>query len=73
MSEIYNITPNHHPSGVIKNAMDEVDKGECVTAFVLLVRGDGSIWRDGCSTSVETMLYALEREKHRITESWNTD
>jgi len=68
-SEVADITPEHHPMGVLRVAMEEVGKNECVTAFVLLVRKDGSIWRDGCSVTAETMLWALEKEKQRLLES----
>ena len=68
MSEISDITPEHNPIGIIRIALKECKERECVTAFVLLVRKDGSIWHDGCSNTRENMLWALEREKQRLME-----
>ena len=64
MAEIADITPDYEPIALAREMVKRAPG--CVAAFCVLVREDGSLWRDTCGHRNLEVLWALEKTRYEL-------
>ena len=63
---IDDITPDHDPSSLMKDTVKRVEEGDIRSMVVVLVDGEGRIWRRTCGHHRMEVLWALECSIHEL-------
>ena len=66
MNEVADITPDHEPISLVREAMERAP--DAVACVVVLVDKDGKMWRNSCGHKKQEVLWALTAEIHSLME-----
>ena len=66
-TEVADITPPHKPVALARDMVERAPG--CTAGVCVLVREDGSLWRDMAGQHKKDVLWALQRMIHELMET----